>query len=278
MPTKHRFDQLEAQARRLAAVDLQSMLQADPARTTDFALRVGPLYANFARQRYDRLALDALFDQLAAAGGTGRLRSLFDGEQVNPTEGRPALHTALRGDLSPAAVARDAHAQAQATRLRMRELIATLAAAGVTDIVSVGIGGSDLGPRLGGDIRFRLDDENLGLQRLDAGLRASLWKVAVSGRYFTVRPALRGGDPRQELTTGVNVDVTDNWRVTYGLRRDLDSDINLSQDASVSYRNSCFIIQLVYTQTETFDRVLGPRRGLQFAIGLTGLGSIAGNR
>ena len=141
MPTKHRFEPLETQARRLAAVDLRSMLQADPTRTGDFALRVGPLYANFARQRYDRVALDALFDQLAAAGGTGRLRSLFDGEQVNPTEGRPALHTALRGDLSPAAVARDAHAQAQAARLRMRELIATLAAAGVTDIVSVGIGG-----------------------------------------------------------------------------------------------------------------------------------------
>src|SRR5688572_13034004 len=138
MPTQHRFDQLKAQATRLAEVDLQSMLQADPARAGDFALRAGPLYASFARQGYDRAALDVLFDQLAAVDGSGRLRALFDGETVNPTEARPALHTALRGDLSKVTVARDAHGQAETARLRMRELIATLAAGNVTDIVSVG--------------------------------------------------------------------------------------------------------------------------------------------
>jgi glucose-6-phosphate isomerase len=204
MPTQHRFEQLEAQARRLAAVDLQSMLQADPARTSDFALRVGPLYANFARQRYDRVALDALFDQLAAVGGTARLRSLFDGEPVNPTEGRPALHTSLRGDLSPAAVARDARAQAQAARLRMHELIAALAAAGVTDIVSVGIGGSDLGPRLAVDAlsgpepgRFRVhflsNVDGAAAQRTLAGLDPKRSAVLLISKSFGTQETLLNG-------------------------------------------------------------------------------------
>ena len=75
-------------------------------------------------------------------------RRLFDGEQVNVTEGRAALHTALRGNHSGAAVAREAYATARAVRQRMGAMLAELEASGITDIVSVGIGGSDLGPRL----------------------------------------------------------------------------------------------------------------------------------
>ena len=53
---------LDAHAQRLAGTPLADLIDADPARAREFALRVGPLYANFARQRYDRVALDALFE------------------------------------------------------------------------------------------------------------------------------------------------------------------------------------------------------------------------
>jgi glucose-6-phosphate isomerase len=204
MPTQHRFDQLKAQATRLAEVDLQSMLQADPARAGDFTLRAGPLYASFARQGYDRAALDVLFDLLAAVDGAGRLRALFDGETVNPTEARPALHTALRGDLSTVPVARDAHAQAETARLRTRELIATLAAGNVTDIVSVGIGGSDLGPRLAVDAlsgpdpgRFRVhflsNVDGAAAQRTLAGLDPERTAALLISKSFGTQETLLNG-------------------------------------------------------------------------------------
>lgn len=142
------FDRLRAQAERLQDKPLARLVAEDPARARDFALRSGPLYANFARQRYDREALSALFSLADEAGVESALKRLFAGEPVNPTEGRAALHTALRSNLSDSAVAHEAHAQAASVRTRMRELIAGLDASGVTDIVSVGIGGSDLGPRL----------------------------------------------------------------------------------------------------------------------------------
>jgi glucose-6-phosphate isomerase len=151
MQAKHRFEQLKAQADRLVAVNLTSMLQADPARAIDFSIRVGPLYANFARQGYDREALAAL-DALAESASLGAaFRRLFDGEIVNVTEGRAALHTALRGNLSQAATAREAFGTASEVRQRMGRLVAELERSGLTDIVSVGIGGSDLGPRLVAD-------------------------------------------------------------------------------------------------------------------------------
>ena len=52
---------LDAHAQRLAGSTIAGLVESDPARARDFALRLGPLYASFARQRYDREALDALF-------------------------------------------------------------------------------------------------------------------------------------------------------------------------------------------------------------------------
>jgi len=139
-----RFESLRAHGARSS----RQLLAADPARATDLALRVGPVYANFARQHYDPDAIDALFALAEAADVRGRLQALFDGEPVNPTEGRAALHTALRSDLSRASPARAARNEALAALQRMRAMVEALQDSPVTDIVSVGIGGSDLGPRL----------------------------------------------------------------------------------------------------------------------------------
>src|SRR5690606_36437496 len=81
-------------------------------------------------------------------GLEGRLRALADGGQVNPTKGRPALHTALRARDAATPAAREAMELARAARERMAALVRDLHDAGTSDVVSVGIGGSDLGPRL----------------------------------------------------------------------------------------------------------------------------------
>lgn len=145
------FDSLHPHAERLRSLPISRLIADDARRPRDFALRVGPLYVSFARQHYDRPALDALFGIAEAADLVSALQRLFDGHPVNTTEGRAALHTALRSDLSASHVARDASVQARAARARMAMLVAELQASNVTDVVSVGIGGSDLGPRLVAD-------------------------------------------------------------------------------------------------------------------------------
>ena len=142
------LDVLQSHAQRLQGIPLPALLAADATRAEDFALRSGPLYFNFARQSYDREALQALLGLGTACDLPAAFRRLFDGAQVNVTEGRAALHTALRGNLSEAAIAREAYATASEVRLRMAGLVAELESSGITDIVSVGIGGSDLGPRM----------------------------------------------------------------------------------------------------------------------------------
>lgn len=145
------FDSLQPHAERLRQVPISRLIAEDSARPKDFALHVGPLYVNFARQHYDRAALEALFGIAEAADLASAVRRLFDGHPVNATEGRAALHTALRSDLSEIAHVREASAQARVARTRMAAMVAELIASGVTNVISVGIGGSDLGPRLVAD-------------------------------------------------------------------------------------------------------------------------------
>ncbi|QSX77337.1 glucose-6-phosphate isomerase [Agrilutibacter solisilvae] len=201
MEATTRFERLQAHARRLAGEGVSA--SADAARAQALALRVGPVYANFARQSYDTAALDELFAQLDALDGAGRIRALFDGAQVNPTEGRPALHTALRSNLSQSAASRDGYTQAVDARRRMGAMIRALAQTPVSDVVSVGIGGSDLGPRLavdalGGDAsRFRVhflsNVDGSAARRVLAGLDPARTAAILISKSFGTQETLLNG-------------------------------------------------------------------------------------
>ena len=79
MKIELRWQPLSQHAARLIDVPVRDLIAGDAARSHDFALRVGPLYANFARQRFDRRALIALFDLADAARVPEALRSLVEG-------------------------------------------------------------------------------------------------------------------------------------------------------------------------------------------------------
>ncbi len=196
-------DTLRAHAARLRDTRNADLVARDPGRATELALRVGPVYANFARQSYDAGALEALFGLLRAADAPGRVRAMFDGEKINLTEDRAVLHTALRGDASNAPPARAAHAQALQARERMRALVASVEDSGVTDVVSVGIGGSDLGPRLAvdalqrGDARLRVhflsNVDGHAAQRVLAGLDPARTAGILISKTFSTQETLLNG-------------------------------------------------------------------------------------
>jgi len=204
------FDGLRAHAARLRAVALRQLVANDPARAAAYAVDAGPLHASFARQRLDDAARGTLFDLARRADLTGALRRLFDGEPVNATEGRAALHTALRGDLSQAPAARAAHADAAAARARMRALVAEIEAGDIADVVSIGIGGSDLGPRLVVDalatgerrprVHFLSNVDGHAAQRALAGLDpARTAAILVSKSFGTQETLLNGAIVRDWL-------------------------------------------------------------------------------
>lgn len=134
----------------------------------------------------------------------------------------------------------------------------------------------DLGPHLSGNVRGRFSEADLSLVRLDAAVRASIWRISTDARYFEVNKSLRPTDPAREIRGGVSFRITDRWSTSYNLQRDLDSDITLSQNLHVVYRDDCTFLDLAYVRSETFDRVLGPNEGFQIRIGLNSLGVFGG--
>src|SRR5690606_785023 len=118
-----RIAALRVHAERLSGHPIRTLVSADPGRSAALSVSAGPLHASFARQRYDGRALDELFGLASSAGLDAALRALAGGEQVNPTEGRPALHTALRARDAATPAAREAVQLARAARARMAELV-----------------------------------------------------------------------------------------------------------------------------------------------------------
>lgn len=149
---------LSQHAARLSGVRIAELFDADAGRVPRWSRRVGPLFLDASKQLVDEAAWQALLDHARAAGVEAARDALLAGAAVNRSEGRAALHTALRaGDAAtddPAALAAAKRA-ARTTLERMAALVDAirrqpdrLGLPRITDVVSIGIGGSDLGPRL----------------------------------------------------------------------------------------------------------------------------------
>lgn len=189
-------------AHRLGSVHLRELLAA-PDRATHWTLDAGPLHADFSRQRLDLDAQHSLEALGLASGFEAARAALFAGEIVNPTEGRPALHSALRGVGGDAALAADVSVQHArltqlATRLRSGQL-SGFSGTPLTALVCIGIGGSDLGPRLVCDalatpgdftVRFVANVDPDDLARELAGLDPQHTAIAVISKTFTTRETL----------------------------------------------------------------------------------------
>ena len=118
-------------------------------------VRVGPLFADFSRCLMDEQSLAALVTEAEQADVPAAIKSLMSGERINVTEDRAVLHALLRTPIAatPATLREEVAAIAHA-REQMSAWEARLDQEGFSDgnrvrhVINVGIGGSDLGPRL----------------------------------------------------------------------------------------------------------------------------------
>ncbi len=147
---------LDALAARPGAPSIRALFAADPDRARRFTARLGDLTLDLSKTAIDGETLVALLDLAYAAGLDGFRQRLFAGAMVNPTEGRAAMHMALRSHAGDGLMALDEKASvlAAAERDRMHGFVARIhdgSLRGATGerfdtVVNVGIGGSDLGP------------------------------------------------------------------------------------------------------------------------------------
>jgi glucose-6-phosphate isomerase len=126
-------------------LDLREAFARDPGRFEAFSLAAPEVFADLSKNLVDTATLRFLLDLARECGLEAQRDAMLRGEVANLTEGRAVLHTALRAPKGQGAFSDEVHGVldamlAYAERVRADD--------GITDIVNIGIGGSDLGPAM----------------------------------------------------------------------------------------------------------------------------------
>ena len=228
--TSEAWQRLQAQGARLAASHLRDLFAADPQRVERLSADFDGLHLDYSKQRVNAEAMDGLVALAEAAALPAKIERMFAGDPINVSEGRAVLHVALRRSSAPFPAGADVMPEVQATRQRMADFAERLRAGKclghtgmpIRDVVNIGIGGSDLGPKM----------MNYGLRALSHPALGVHYVSNLDGAQ--IAPLLQALDPRTTLfivvsktfttqETMLNAQTARAW-----LRANLGDEVDLS--------------------------------------------------
>ena len=140
------------------SLSIPTLFANDPSRVDGFSMQIADWYIDYSKHRVTDVTMDLLFS-LARQRGVEELRdAMFAGEKINTTEARSVLHVALRNpaDSHVTVDGEDIMPHIKHVKARMGAFVEAVHSGSWTgftgkpikNIVNIGIGGSDLGPRM----------------------------------------------------------------------------------------------------------------------------------
>ncbi len=152
------WEDLARAARRTRKRRIVELFEADPARFDGFSARCGGTLLDYSKTRIDAEIRGLLLQLLEERDVPGKRDAMFEGARINRSENRPVLHSALRNRSGQPLVV-DGTDVMPGVRSTLEAMAAfaegvrsgTIAAAdggAFTDVINIGIGGSDLGPAM----------------------------------------------------------------------------------------------------------------------------------
>ena len=183
--------------REVSGLHMRDLFADDPRRGERFTLEAEGLYLDYSKNRVTAETLRRLLALAEAAGLPEQVEAMFHGRRINVSEDRAVLHVALRAprgerlEVDGRDVVADVHAVLDRMAAFARELregrFRGHAGRPLRQVVNIGIGGSDLGPRLACDALRPWSDRGLGVR----------FVANVDGSDFA--EAVRDLDPRETL-------------------------------------------------------------------------------
>ena len=191
-------------ARHAATKDRAILSMMDDARAQAFSARQGEMLFDYSKTNIDAETLALLLDLAHETGVAAKREAMFAGAKINETEGRAVLHTALR-HLSGTPVVvdgADVMPEVLATLDRMAAFTEDLRSGAIkgqggriTDVINIGIGGSDLGPAMavlalapyhdGPRLHFISNVDGANIADTLRGLNPETTLVIVASKTFT---------------------------------------------------------------------------------------------
>lgn len=219
-------DSIITTARALRREHIASLFARDTTRVPRMSLEWEGWRVDFSKERLTPDALELLIEHARSSNLAHWISALFSGEKINLSEVRPALHTALRQqDDAPIRVdGQDVVPAIRTTQRRMREIADAVndgsrkGATGqpIRTVINIGIGGSDLGPRLvcdalpdragsaGVETLFVSNVDPEHLWRALAGRNPAATAFIVTSKTFTTQETLANAQSaRAWLTAGL---------------------------------------------------------------------------
>lgn len=150
------FSKLKSAAKTAAETPIFDRF-SDPERARAFSINAGDMLFDYSKTSIDAAGRQVLLDLYDAGQVDARREAMFRGDKINETEGRAVLHTALRNldgppvmldgaDVMPGVLETLQRMEAFAADVREGRFVGE--GGKITDVVNIGIGGSDLGPAM----------------------------------------------------------------------------------------------------------------------------------
>ncbi|MEH6834570.1 glucose-6-phosphate isomerase [Falsihalocynthiibacter arcticus] len=202
------FSDLQTQAKAVKSRRITELFTQDPKRAQEFSTRIpsdgGEMLFDFSKTNIDAATMEMLLALAQNANLAERRSAMFTGEAINETEGRAVLHTALRNLANRPIYVNDENVMpgVLATLARMESFASdvrngTFQGQGgkITDVINIGIGGSDLGPVMatiamapfhdGPRIHYVSNVDGAHISDVLEGLNAETTLVLVASKTFT---------------------------------------------------------------------------------------------
>jgi len=152
----HAWKKLQAHYQETKDIHLRKLFTDNPDRGREFSLNWEDFLLDYSKNRIDGRALSLLMELARETGLGEAMAAQFSGEPINQTEGRAVLHTALRAPASQPIflegrnIVEEVHGVRGKMKKFSQEVISGArrghSGKAFTDVVNIGIGGSDLGP------------------------------------------------------------------------------------------------------------------------------------
>ena len=150
------WKRLERHAKKIKKIEMRDLFEEDNKRASKFSLQLESMLFDYSKNRITEKTIAYLLKLAQVRGVEEKIKQMFEGDKINFTEHRAVLHTALRNrDNTPVYVdGKNVMPQINEVLAKMRKFSEAVrlgkfvgqTGKRLTDIVNIGIGGSDLGP------------------------------------------------------------------------------------------------------------------------------------
>jgi glucose-6-phosphate isomerase len=212
------WNRLKAHALELGRTGIKDLFASDAERWRHLHVEAGDWLLDVSRQRITRMTLPLLTELARSLDLSARIEAMFRGDEINSTEGRAVLHTALRSDFAGPPGVRAEVAESRAKLSAFTGAVRRGEQRGATGmpfkhVVNIGIGGSDLGPLLVCDAlrhewtggitpHFVSNVDRTQLDDLVRSLDPALTLVIICSKTFTTQETQANGQAARNWIVG----------------------------------------------------------------------------